>query len=184
MRKILFLLFFCSLHITAQDKAVTQYPPVPDEIKTSDYHNYTDCKLLKVEPDGVVITHKLGVAKLMFASMPVDFQKAYGYDPIAAQKAIAVEITREEASDAQMMAYNKKIQQEKALDQNTSADPKENQASEDYKKWWIARVAFLKQDIAEKKSLKNHEAIGSYSTGAYATIISDDEAELSSLGAK
>jgi hypothetical protein len=76
------------------------YPPVPTEIKTADYHDYQDCKLMRVEADGVVISHRLGVAKLMFYSMPPEFQKAYGYDPVAAKQATDEQEAKNAASDA------------------------------------------------------------------------------------
>lgn len=76
------------------------YPPVPPEMETTDGHQYHDCKLKRVEADGVVVTHRLGVAKLMFYAMTDDFKKTYGYDKAAAKQAMAEQEVRNAASDA------------------------------------------------------------------------------------
>jgi hypothetical protein len=42
---------------------------------------YENCKLLKVQPDGVVISHSQGIVKVPFSYMTPDLQKRFGYDP-------------------------------------------------------------------------------------------------------
>lgn len=46
---------------------------------------YENCRLLRVEPDGISYTHSRGIAKLFFSELPPEYAKRYGYNPQAAR---------------------------------------------------------------------------------------------------
>ena len=59
-------------------------PPPSDSttnIVTIDGKTYENCKVVRVEPDGVVVQHKSGGAKVLFRVMSDDLKKKYGHDP-------------------------------------------------------------------------------------------------------
>jgi hypothetical protein len=51
-----------------------------DDFKTIDGKEYKNAKVNRVEPDGIVITHSAGVAKIPFRELPKDVQERFGYD--------------------------------------------------------------------------------------------------------
>jgi hypothetical protein len=53
-------------------------------ITTLDHHTYTNCRVLKVEQDGVTFSHDDGITKILFPMLPPDVQKQFGYTPQAA----------------------------------------------------------------------------------------------------
>jgi hypothetical protein len=53
---------------------------------TLDGHTYSNCKVLKVDQDGVTFSHEDGITKILFPLMPPNIQKLFNYDP---QKAVA-----------------------------------------------------------------------------------------------
>jgi hypothetical protein len=55
-------------------------------ITTLDGKIYTNCKVLKVEQDGVTFSHDDGITKILFALMQPATQKMFDYSP---QKAVA-----------------------------------------------------------------------------------------------
>lgn len=53
-------------------------------ITTLDGHTYQDCRVLKIESDGVTFNHADGITKILYPLLPPDMQKKFGYDPHAA----------------------------------------------------------------------------------------------------
>ena len=52
---------------------------------------YSDCKLLKVEPDGILVEHEpqpgaVGLTKIKFALLPPEIQKRFNYNPAEASQ--------------------------------------------------------------------------------------------------
>lgn len=63
----------------------TNQAPCPDTITTTNGVVYKAVKLVRCEPDGLVIEYSpasgsIGIAKLRFPSLPESLQKRYGYD--------------------------------------------------------------------------------------------------------
>jgi len=52
-----------------------------DDLKTISGKEYKRVKVSRVEPDGIVITHKTGVTKLLFSELPPEVQQQFGYGP-------------------------------------------------------------------------------------------------------
>jgi chromosome segregation ATPase len=42
---------------------------------------FQNCQLLKVEADGITFSHSQGITKVIYANLPPDLQKRFGYDP-------------------------------------------------------------------------------------------------------
>lgn len=62
-----------------------------DDLKTIDGKEYKHVTVNRVEPDGIIITHRSGVAKIPFTELPEDVQERFGYDAskVEAEKAAA-----------------------------------------------------------------------------------------------
>ena len=50
-------------------------------LKTNSGKVYTNCLVFKTDPDGVIISHQNGGAKLLFADLSEESRNALGYDP-------------------------------------------------------------------------------------------------------
>jgi hypothetical protein len=48
-------------------------------ITTLDNHTYTNCKVVKVDPDGVIFNDDTGITKIEYPMMTADLQKKFGY---------------------------------------------------------------------------------------------------------
>lgn len=62
---------------------------LPSKIITTDGKAFNAVRLLKVEPDGLLVEYRpdtggTGLAKLKFAKLPESLQKQFGYDPVQA----------------------------------------------------------------------------------------------------
>ncbi len=52
-------------------------PPASISIATTDGKKFTDCKIIRVEPDGIVISHAIGVTKVPFSDLPSNLRQQY-----------------------------------------------------------------------------------------------------------
>jgi len=86
-----------------------------EDFKTVNGKEYKDATVTRVEPDGVVVKTKSGVAKVYFAELPKDVQERFHYD---SEKAASY--SAEQA--ANYTAYQK--QQEETRRQQQDADAK------------------------------------------------------------
>jgi hypothetical protein len=50
-------------------------------IVTIDARTFQNCRLLKVEADGITFKHAEGITKVLFPLLPPDVQKRFGFDP-------------------------------------------------------------------------------------------------------
>jgi hypothetical protein len=57
-----------------------------DTIVTTKGEKFKDAKITRAEPDGLVVTHSSGVAKIPFTDLSPDLQKKYHYDAKEAQR--------------------------------------------------------------------------------------------------
>jgi hypothetical protein len=76
---------------TAIDSAAAAVTAAQDSdslgtINTLDGRTYENCKILKIEADGITFSHADGITKVLFPLLRPELQKKYGYDP---QKAVA-----------------------------------------------------------------------------------------------
>jgi hypothetical protein len=61
-----------------------------DDFTTVNGKEYKDAIITRVEPDGIVIKTKSGIAKVYFVELPIEVQKRFGYDSTALQKSEAL----------------------------------------------------------------------------------------------
>jgi hypothetical protein len=77
----------------AQAAAMAQNPAnAGTTITTLDGRTFQNCKILKVETDGITFSHADGITKILFPLLPIDMQKKYGYDPHAAAAQTAAQL--------------------------------------------------------------------------------------------
>jgi hypothetical protein len=86
-----------------------------EDLKTINGKEYRDATISRVEPDGIVVKTKSGIAKVYFTELPKDVQERFHYDSER-----ATSYSSEQA--ANYAAYQK--QQEEARRQQADADAK------------------------------------------------------------
>ena len=101
-----------------------------EDFKTLNGKEYKDASITRVDPDGIVVKTKSGIAKVYFAELPKDVQERFHYDQ---QKASAY--SAEQA--ANYTAYQK--QQEEAQRQQEAATAKQ-------------KTILLEQDAAKNRT--------------------------------
>src|SRR6476661_5829810 len=82
-----------------------------DDLKTISGKEYKRVKVSRVEPDGIVITHKTGVTKLLFSELPTEVQQQFGHGPAKIETESAPARTGEEK--VERVAQQKKPQETK-----------------------------------------------------------------------
>ena len=70
-----------------------------DDLKTVSGKEYKRVKVSRVEPDGIVITHKTGVTKLLFSELPTEVQRQFGYGPAKIEAETAAARSGEEKEE-------------------------------------------------------------------------------------
>jgi hypothetical protein len=92
---------------------------VADDFKTIDGKEYKNVKVSRIEPDGLVLITKSGISKVYFTELPKEVQERYHYNP-------------QEAGEftAQSVEGNKRFLQQRAAEQQRSAEEREKYWSE------------------------------------------------------
>src|SRR5437667_7165840 len=70
-----------------------------DDLKTVSGKEYKRVKVSRVEPDGIVITHKTGVTKSLFSELPTEVQRQFGYGPAKIEAETAAARSGEEKEE-------------------------------------------------------------------------------------
>jgi hypothetical protein len=97
-----------------------------DDFKTVDGKEYKNVKVSRVEPDGIVITHSAGVAKIPFKQLPKEMQERVGYDQA---KIEAAEAAARAAETAARAAEEKRIEDQRAADRAVAQERAEKEQS-------------------------------------------------------
>ncbi len=71
---IFLLALFCGILLAV-------VPCSGENIKTIDGKEYKDAKVIRAEPDGLMITYSRGVLKIPFTELPRDVRESHHYDP-------------------------------------------------------------------------------------------------------
>ena len=73
-----------------------------DDFKTVNGKEYKNATVSRVEPDGIVLRSKSGIAKVYFTELPKDVQQRFGYDPekIAALQRQAAESQQQQQAES------------------------------------------------------------------------------------
>lgn len=141
--------------------------PAPTEITTLDGTTYKSVRILKVEPDGLMIEHApktggIGLGKIKFVNLPVELQLKYGYD---AQKAAEYQATQ--AAGEAKLRHEMRIQQEQVwAAERAKAEDNFNGRLEIDRQAEAARLqAELERERIEQEAERNQET-DSVSTGS------------------
>ncbi|WP_040547116.1 hypothetical protein [Pedosphaera parvula] len=57
-----------------------------ENLTTLDKQTFQNYRVVKTEPDGIIIMHAQGGGKVAFTNLPPELQKQYGYDPVKAEE--------------------------------------------------------------------------------------------------
>lgn len=60
----------------------------PFDLETTRGRSFRDCEVLKVDPDGLTVSHRAGIAKIAFTELGEDVQKRFEFDAEKADKFI------------------------------------------------------------------------------------------------
>jgi hypothetical protein len=76
-----------------------------DDLKTIEGKEYKNVTVKRVEPDGLVLSSKSGIAKVYFTELPKDVQQRFNYDPekaaaYSAEQNAALEQARKQQEEA------------------------------------------------------------------------------------
>jgi hypothetical protein len=77
--------------VAAQPEPTTTYP----ELTLKDGRIYRDCRVVRVEPDALLVKHQGGMARLSLFELPEAIQKEHGFDPFAAMEHARAEMERQ-----------------------------------------------------------------------------------------
>lgn len=78
-------------------------------IKTKSGKVYTNCRVFKMDPDGVIISHQSGGAKLLFADLPDDMKAQLGYDAAKEAKYEADRAEAKRKEREELWAYRREL---------------------------------------------------------------------------
>lgn len=134
------LFFLLPLILVAGVPAVEPEPNLgPREITTTEGKIYRAAKVTKIDPDGIVIMHASGTAKVAFVKLPEAVRQEFGYDP-----AKAADYQRQfEAGQARLNAAADAAQQD-AISRQQAEKLVQQQLGE--AKWIIGRVVRVQDD--------------------------------------
>jgi hypothetical protein len=102
-----------------------------DDLTTIDGKEYKQISVNRVEPDGIVITHSTGVAKILFTELSNDAQKRFGYDATK----IEADRARAKAAEEERSKYRGTVEQSAQANLRKSVqqfDAAEKRAREGY----------------------------------------------------
>jgi small-conductance mechanosensitive channel len=74
-------------------------PPQTDElgtITTPNGKSYFNCVLLRVDPDGIVVSHTNGIVKILYGWLSSDFQVRFGYNLLPDAAKVEAEVKAQE----------------------------------------------------------------------------------------
>jgi hypothetical protein len=98
-----------------------------DDFKTIDGKEYKNVTVDRVEPDGLIITHSVGRAKIPLTKLPKYLQEKYYRDRVAAAAADrAAAQAAEEKRREQKALDDKRVEEERAAEEKRHAEPKDD----------------------------------------------------------
>jgi hypothetical protein len=76
-----------------------------DDFKTVTGKEYKNATVSRIEPDGIVLINKAGIAKVYFTELPKEVQERFGYDPqraadYSARQSAGLDQVRKEQAEA------------------------------------------------------------------------------------
>ena len=124
------------------------------DITTRSGTTYRKCEVVKVEPDGIRISHDGGAAKISFEELPDALQRQYGYD------AAKVASYRKSIADAKAAGEAKAVTAKRERDDAAMKKEQEARRQEDEKQRQDAeRLAEEKRQEESKRQAEERQAM-------------------------
>jgi hypothetical protein len=77
-------------------------PVIAEDLTTLKGQTYKKATVTRVEPDGIVVRHRVGVTKIPFSDLPKEWQEKYGYQ---ARKDTPAPISGQAATDSWVVSF-------------------------------------------------------------------------------
>jgi hypothetical protein len=100
--KILPFLILCSASVA-----------LADDFKAIDGKEYKNVKVIRVEPDGIVLVSKSGISKVYFTELPKEIQDRFHYEAVQAAAYSAEQTASQMALQTQQAELRRKLAEEK-----------------------------------------------------------------------
>lgn len=84
---------------------------VADDFKTIQGKEYKDATVSRVEPDGIVLKTKSGIAKVYFVELPRDVQERFHYDAAAAKASAEASAREQQAITEKNRKFREQVAQ-------------------------------------------------------------------------
>ena len=161
--KTLALILACTLSSLANEIPADAY----EILSTVEGKDYREVTVTKVEPDGLRIRHRTGLAKLKFSDLSPDIQKKYHYNQQAAETFSAKTDAQSEARDRALILRLRA--QAKAKEKAASEKSGQRDVDAAAKTLAISRVDLLAKSTAMGRLKDKHweTAWGSYDQNIY-----------------
>jgi hypothetical protein len=125
---------FISMAVVAITAMLSAAIALADDFKTIDGKEYKNATVSRVEPDGLVLTTKLGISKVYFVELPKDVQERFHYDAAKGsefttlQQAAIAESNEAVAAQQQQQAEERQRQAAAIAQQRQQAEEQQRQA--------------------------------------------------------
>ena len=96
-------------------------------ITTTSGKAYENCRIFKLDPDGVFFAHSLGSAKVLYNDMPDSVRRRLGYDPAKAAEYAADNLSKQRRQSEQQYELRKAAVKAQAYAQEIARQWTENQ---------------------------------------------------------
>lgn len=132
------------------------------DITTRNGTTYRKCEVVKVEPDGIRVTHDAGAAKIEFEDLPDALKRQYNFDPakVAAYRKVIADAKAAAEAKAKMEGDRVEAARRKAAaDARTEDERRLALEREQAAALEVARAEKTKRAAEEKTSQENREKI-------------------------
>jgi hypothetical protein len=126
--------------------ALSASPILAEDFKTIDGREYKNAAISRVEPDGIVLKTKSGVAKIYFTELPKEVQERFHYNPAQAAAAQAAAVRQ-----AQEINESNKQQEELAKQQGRASQEQQARSTQ------LQAKSNNTQALADQLSILQHQ---------------------------
>jgi len=116
-----------------------------DDFKTIDGKEYKNVTVSRIEPDGILLRTKSGIAKVYFVELPKEVQERFHYDPEKAAAAQAAAVQQAEATNKQAEGLDRRRKDAYKEQQRQQEAVAEQQAKQQNVQALVDRLAELQQ---------------------------------------
>ncbi|MFT5466674.1 MAG: hypothetical protein ACI8UO_001774 [Verrucomicrobiales bacterium] len=115
-----------------------------EDLTTLAGRTYLEARVTKVFPDGVIIFHSKGVAKVGYTNLPNDWQERFEFDPEKAKAFAEIEAKRKTAFEAwkrTAIAREQETELDRQLEAKKAAETYNPITAEQVKQIWLLELA-------------------------------------------